>query len=76
MRDNQNFDYHVKYYDMPPKNKTKTKPPKQQQQQHSKIEVVGIQQTHEYTVLKLYTALQFHMNHDSKSGTEKSIIHM
>lgn len=82
MRDHQNFDYYVKHYDPNffPKtqNQTKTttkflKPnQKQQQQQTPKIQVAEIQQTNEYTVLKLCIALQFHMNHDAKSGPEKS----
>lgn len=84
MRDNQNFDYCVKHYDpkfsqktKTKKTQTQTKSQKQQQQKNTpKKQVARIQQTNGYTVLKLYIALQFHMNHDFKSGPENSIIHM
>lgn len=86
MRD-QNFDYCVKHYDpkisqKPKKQKLKKNPNQNQKPKTAttkntpKKQVARIQQTNEYTVLKLYIALQFHMNHDFKSGPEKSIIHM
>lgn len=69
----QNFPKKQKLKKLKPKPKAK----KQQQQKNTpKKQVARIQQTNEYTVLKLYIALQFHMNHDFKSGPEKSIIHM